>query len=74
MEEKPPTVPWEAGAKQGGEARARWAWTEPSVWTARMLTALETGVKGGAKNACFAEHGLSCLTTAHAQVVQSPLG
>lgn len=27
--------------------RARWAWTEPSVWTERMLTALETGVKGG---------------------------
>lgn len=31
----------------GGEVRARWAWTEPSVWTERMLTALETGVKGG---------------------------
>lgn len=27
--------------------RVRWAWTEPSVWTERMLTALETGVKGG---------------------------
>ena len=27
--------------------RARWAWTEPSVWTERMLTALERGVKGG---------------------------
>ncbi len=27
--------------------RARWAWTEPSVWTERMLTALENGVKGG---------------------------
>ena len=24
----------------------RWAWTEPRVWTARMLTALEEGVKG----------------------------
>src|SRR5579864_276237 len=45
--------------KQVGEARAaatavadealegaRWAWAEPSVWTARMLTALENGVKG----------------------------
>lgn len=30
-----------------GEVRARWAWTEPGVWTARMLTALEEGVKGG---------------------------
>lgn len=35
------------GAKQGGEIRARWAWTEPCVWTERMLTALERGVKGG---------------------------
>lgn len=30
-----------------GEVRARWAWTEPTVWTERMLTALEEGVKGG---------------------------
>jgi RNA-directed DNA polymerase len=34
-------------AKQAGEVRARWAWTEASVWTERMLTALEQGVKGG---------------------------
>jgi RNA-directed DNA polymerase len=34
-------------AKQVGEVRARWAWAEPSVWTDRMLTALEQGVKGG---------------------------
>lgn len=33
--------------KQAGEVRARWAWVEPSVWTDRMLTALEQGVKGG---------------------------
>lgn len=33
-------------AKQAGEVRARWAWAEPCVWTERMLTALETGVKG----------------------------
>ena len=25
----------------------RWAWTEPTVWTDRMLTALEQGVQGG---------------------------
>lgn len=44
--EQPPTaVP--VTAKQVGEVRARWAWAEPSVWTDRMLTALETGVKGG---------------------------
>lgn len=34
-------------AKQDGEVRARWAWAEPCVWTERMLTALETGLKGG---------------------------
>jgi len=34
-------------AKQDGEARERWPWTEPSVWTERMLAALENGVKGG---------------------------
>ena len=34
-------------AKQAGEGRARWAWVEPCVWTERMLTALEEGVKGG---------------------------
>jgi RNA-directed DNA polymerase len=34
-------------AKQAGEVRARWAWVEPCVWTERMLTALEVGVKGG---------------------------
>src|SRR3954468_22536275 len=34
-------------ASHEGEVRARWAWTEPAVWTERMLTALENGVKGG---------------------------
>src|SRR5512144_851992 len=33
-------------AMQAGEIRARWDWVEPSVWTERMLTALEQGVKG----------------------------
>jgi RNA-directed DNA polymerase len=33
-------------AKQAGEIRDRWDWVEPSVWTERMLTALEKGVKG----------------------------
>jgi RNA-directed DNA polymerase len=27
--------------------QARWAWVAPEVWTERMLTALERGVKGG---------------------------
>jgi RNA-directed DNA polymerase len=43
-EARPAVVP---EAKQAGEVRARWAWTEPCVWTERMLTALEEGVKGG---------------------------
>ena len=34
-------------ATQAEEVRTRWAWAEPSVWTDRMLTALEHGVKGG---------------------------
>jgi RNA-directed DNA polymerase len=45
LEEQPASVLKEA--KQAGEVRARWAWVEPSVWTERMLTALEEGVKGG---------------------------
>jgi RNA-directed DNA polymerase len=44
-EELPAAVP--ATAKQAGDVRARWAWTEPAVWTERMLAALENGVKGG---------------------------
>jgi RNA-directed DNA polymerase len=44
-EERPAGV--SEGAKQAGEVRSRWGWTEPSVWTDRMLTALEEGVKGG---------------------------
>jgi len=34
-------------AKQAGEVHARWVWVEATVWTERMLTALEDGVKGG---------------------------
>ena len=46
MEMKPSIVPCENETKQEGDAFARWAWAEPSVWTKRMLTALEKGVKG----------------------------
>jgi len=31
---------------QARDIRTRWGWVEPSVWTRRMLVALETGVKG----------------------------
>src|SRR3954471_19610381 len=44
-EDRPSAVP--AVAQQDGDALARWGWTEPAVWTERMLTALEEGVKGG---------------------------
>jgi hypothetical protein len=44
-QEEPVAVP--ARAKQAGEAKSRWSWVEAGVWTARMLTALEAGVKGG---------------------------
>jgi RNA-directed DNA polymerase len=50
MQQQPAAVP--QGARQAGEAdvrerRARRAWVQASVWTDRMLAALETGVKGG---------------------------
>jgi RNA-directed DNA polymerase len=44
-EQQPSTVP--ETAQQGGDIRARWAWVEPTVWTERMLAALETGIEGG---------------------------
>lgn len=44
-ESEPSAVP--ARARQDGETPTRWAWVEPTVWTARMLTALVNGVKGG---------------------------
>jgi RNA-directed DNA polymerase len=34
-------------AKLARETLSPWSWVEPSVWTDRMLTALENGVKGG---------------------------
>jgi RNA-directed DNA polymerase len=34
-------------SKQTGDIRVRWTWVEPTVWTERMLAALEIGVKGG---------------------------
>jgi len=38
------TVSKQAGDTQRAE---KWGWVEPSVWTDRMLAALEDGVKGG---------------------------
>jgi RNA-directed DNA polymerase len=36
-----------ATTRQDGETWLRWSWVEHAVWTERMLTALEQGVKGG---------------------------
>ena len=58
MQDKPaveakPSTPVPARAAQAGEnpadreRRSRWPWIESSIWTDRMLAALETGVKGG---------------------------
>jgi RNA-directed DNA polymerase len=44
-EEQPVAVP--GTAKRAGEILRRWGWVEPTVWTERMLTALDEGVKGG---------------------------
>ena len=71
-DQRPAPVPEEA--KQAGEAHTRWKWAEPSVWTERMLTALEQGVKGGIwrwPNAFFAVHGLFSLAAAYAAACQS---
>ena len=55
---------------QDGDVRLRWSWTERSVWTERMLTALETSVKGGCwfslMDKVFAERNLAA---AAAQVI-----
>lgn len=42
-----PVAGQEPEPPQGGEIQARWAWVEASVWTSRMLKALETGMEGG---------------------------
>jgi hypothetical protein len=56
-----------ATATQEVDVRVRWTWVEHAVWTPRMLTALEQGVKGN----YFAEQGLYSLKTAHTLACQS---
>jgi RNA-directed DNA polymerase len=52
MQEQPTTVPRETAAQQAGEVppkqarRLRWQWVEASIWTDRMLAALETEDEG----------------------------
>ncbi len=68
-ETQPTRVPRDAGVKQVGKVRARWAWTEPVVWTDRMLTALERGVKGGVWFSLIDKvYGLPNLLAAFAKV------
>ncbi len=45
MENQPEAV--SERIKRVGELLRPWTWTEPTVWTERMLTALIQGVKGG---------------------------
>ena len=42
-----PVAGREPEPQQDGEVRGRWSWVEASVWTTRMLKALETGMEGG---------------------------
>lgn len=44
-ENQPKAVP--VRAIRDGEVQSRWHWTEPAIWSERMLAALENGVKGG---------------------------
>ena len=63
-------------ARRGGEATPR-ARAEPSLWTSRMLAALETRVKGGRwysirwPNAYFHESGLFSMHAARQLAGQS---
>jgi RNA-directed DNA polymerase len=41
------SAPVSATTNPAEAVRARWTWTAPEVWTERMLTALEQGVRGG---------------------------
>ena len=49
MTKSPETQPEAVSARatRAGEILLRWSWVEPKIWTERMLTALEQGVKGG---------------------------
>lgn len=50
-EQEEPAAGVSARTKQAAEAERQtgkdWSWVEPGVWTARMVAALEGGVKGG---------------------------
>jgi len=56
------TVP--SAATPADATQARWAWVAPEVWTARMLTALDQGVRGGRWHTLIDK--VYALTTLHA--------
>ena len=65
-------LPVPEAAKQETETRSpKWGWVEATVWNARMLAALDNGVKGGRPNAFFAQQGLFTMDRAHARASQS---
>lgn len=54
------------------EARSRWEWVEPAVWTDRMLTALEQGVKGGRWHSLIDKiHRTETLESAYRKVAKN---
>jgi RNA-directed DNA polymerase len=62
--------PVTSGSTPDGEVRLRWSWTERAVWTDRMLTALDQGVKGGVWHTLIDKvHAPRPLEAATAQVV-----
>jgi RNA-directed DNA polymerase len=70
MKLKPQSVP--ETATQLGYDPIRWIWAESSVWTNRMLEALEQGVKGGVWFSLIDKvYSERCLFSATCQVVKN---
>ncbi len=67
MENQPKAV--SERIRRVGEFLRHWTWTEPTVWTERMLTALVQGVKGGKWFSLIDKiHPERTLRTAYGQV------
>lgn len=65
-----------ARAKQDAETRPRdWGWVETTIWTERMLAALENGVKGNKWFSLIDKVARAdTLQLAWAKVAQEPWG
>jgi len=58
--------------RRAGELMRQWGWVELSIWTERMLAALETGVKGGKWFSLIDKvHPERTLRTAFSQVAEN---